>query len=86
MRTKFKSIMFTDKRQDGEPYRRGGASFFMLHLLCEDGKWVSRFYRKIEENPTTKIELNKEYELEYVQKGDYYNIVSLKTIDWNIII
>lgn len=86
MKSKIKQIIFTDKKQDWTPLKRNGVWFFMLHLQLEDWKWISKFYNKSESNPTSKIEVNKEYEIVLKQNWEYYNLISLSDLNWNIII
>ena len=86
MKVLIKQVIFTDKKQDGTPLVRNWNPFFMLHLQLNDWKWVSKFYNSKELYPTWKIEAWKEYDIDYKQNGQYFNLLQLKDLLWNIII
>lgn len=86
MKVLIKQVIFTDKKQDGTPLVRNWNPFFMLHLQLNDWKWVSKFYNNKELYPTWKIEAWKEYDIDYQQNGQYFNLLQLKDLLWNIII
>ncbi len=86
MKVLIKQVIFTDKKQDGTPLVRNWNPFFMLHLQLNDWKWLSKFYNHKELYPTWKIEAWKEYDIDYKQNGQYFNLLQLKDLLWNIII
>ena len=85
MKLKIKQVVFTNKNKDGTPYNRNGKPFFMLHIQLENGAWCSKFYNKKELDPSSKITVWKEYEIEVKVNWEYTNLTSLKD-NWNIII
>lgn len=83
MKATIKQVIFTDTALNGQPYKHKttGNPFWMLHLELSDGKWVSKFYSKKEDDPSTKIIEGKEYDISYKQSWPYYNLIALYTLE-----
>lgn len=99
MKFKITDFIFTDKTKAWEPLiDKNKNPFFMLHLEVKEidnsiiqanqfWKWISKFYVTDEsEKLQQKIKVGETYDIEYSQTGIYKNIVSIRDLQWNIII
>jgi len=83
MITRFKQIIFTDKKKDGSPLMKWDKPFKMLHIELEDWKWISKFYKYDEECP--ELNTTDMYNVEYKENGIYFNIVSIYKVPEEIL-
>lgn len=85
MKLKIKQIIFTDKTKEWLPLIRNGKSFYMFHIQTEDGRWISKFFNKKEENPSSKLKVWEEYEINFKVNWQYNNLLSVYDLKWNLI-
>lgn len=80
IKTKLKQVIFTDTRLDGtKQINKKGEKFFMLHLQIEDDKWLSKYYQN-GMKPRSDFYFDVEYNIEYVQNGEWFNLISVTEI------
>ena len=78
-------VVFTWNTKDWKPLVRNWRPFFMLHLKDENWKWYSKFYKE-NSNIAMKIQVWKEFNIEFKQNWEYNNLITLKDSQGNIII
>jgi hypothetical protein len=83
-------IIFTNKSKDWKDLIKNWKWFYMLHLNVTiewEQMWISKFYsnNNDEQMLLDKIEVWKEYNIEYKESWIYKNIISL-TDNLNLII
>lgn len=79
MKTTIKQAIVATQSKEWKPYvNKNGEPFKMLHIELEDWRRASKYFNFNDATPT--LEGGKEYDVELVQNGQYYNIASIRRV------
>jgi hypothetical protein len=82
---KINEVIFTNISKEWKPYMRNGKWFNMLHINTEEW-WMSKYYKLELKNPLVNLDLNKQYDISFSTNWSFKNLMSIKDLNWNIII
>lgn len=82
---KINEIIFTNISKEWKPYIKNGKWFNMLHINTEEW-WMSKYYSIDSKNPLINLDLNKQYDITFSTNWSFKNLISIKDLNWNIII